>query len=233
MGTEVYSCGGNYELTVIPPIANGFGPFTKSEDIFFDETVPGDAGYDPAAKMFTVTGTGSDIGGTADNFRFVCLEVSGKVTLKANVQLYVGTGHTEWAKAGLMIRDSLEVDSAYGLAMIRSWGRDFGPQWRDYAGNSTASNDGINVPGGTEAGRQNGIIEITRDGTNVGFYYYDASTGKQTETLIQEIPDLTDPIYAGLAVTSRTTGQSSTGIFTDVLLTVNAKPVPVQDWCIY
>ena len=234
VGANVVSTGGDWELTVVPPKSNGFGIFSKSEDIFDTETVAGDAGYDPNTGTYVVIGTGSDIWGTADNFHFLYLQVSGKVTLKANCQLYVGQGDTEWIKLGLMVRDDPDPASAYGFALIRTFSpRDFGPQWRDGLGSSAASDDTLLVPSGTVEGRQNGTIEITRDGTKIGFYYYDAGTGKRVESLVQELSEMADPIYVGLAVTSHSAGNKSTGVFTNVVLTVNDKPVAVENWSLY
>ncbi len=232
-GSSDFATGGNWEVTVVPPKSNGLGIFTQSEDIFSSETVAGDAGYDPNTGTYVVIGTGNDIWGAEDNFHFLYIEVSGKVSLKANCQLFVGGGDTEDTKIGPMVRDEIDPSSSHGLSLIRSWGRDFGPQWRDSFAGESGEDQNLNVPGGTVEGRQNGTIEITRDGTAIGFYYYDAATGKRVETLVHEVAEMTDPIYVGLAVTSHNTGNYSTGVFTNVVLTVNDKPVPVVDWALY
>ncbi|MFB3787450.1 MAG: hypothetical protein ACE15F_13880 [bacterium] len=232
-GSSEFSTGGNWEVTVVPPQSNGFGIFTTHEDVFDNETVEGDAGYDPNTGTYVVIGTGNDIWGAADNFHFLYIEVSGKVSLKANCQLIVGQGHTEDAKAGLMVRDEIDPSSPHGMSIIRSWGRDFGPLWRDAFASESGEDENLNVPGGTVAGRQSGTIEITRDGTSIGYYYYDAATGERVETLVHEVAEMTDPVYVGFAVTSHNAGYYSTGIFTNAVLTVNDKPVPVLDWALY
>lgn len=232
-GSNLFSGGGNWELTIIPQKSNGYGLFTKSEDFFDNETVPGDAGYDPNTGTYVVVGTGDDIWNNLDDFHFLYREVSGKVSLKADCQLFVGQGHTEWVKIGPMVRDDADAASAHGMSMIRTWGRDFGPQWRDAFAEASGEDQNLNVPGGTVEGRQKGTIEITRDGTKIGFYYYDAATGKRVETLVHDVVDMTDPIYVGFAVTSHSLGNYSTGVFTNVLLTVNDKPVAVSEWSLY
>lgn len=232
-GSTVYSGGGDWELTAIPPKSNGYGAFTTSEDVINTESLAGDGGFDPNTGSYVIVGTGDDIGGSADDFHFIYREVSGNVSLKADVQLYVGEGHTEWAKAGLMVRDELDTSSSYGMSIIRSWGRDFAMQYRESYAATTAGNDALNIPGGTVEGQQNGTIEITREGTKLGFYYYDAATGKRVETLVQDIVEMSDPILVGLAVTSYSAGNSSTGVFKNVLLTVDGKPVSVDEWPLY
>jgi hypothetical protein len=205
----------------------------KSADMFDTETVAGDAGYDPNTGTYVVIGTGSDIWGNADNFHYLYREVSGKVTLKVTAQLFVGGGHTEWVKIGPMVRDEADPYSSNGFSMIRTWGRDFGPQWRDIYGDVSGNNEALNIPGGTVAGRQNGTIEITRDGTAIGFYYYDAGTGNRVESLVHNVEEMADPIYIGLAVTSHSAGNYSTGVLYRCLLTIDGKPVSVSDWSLY
>ena len=67
-----------------------------------------------------MTGSGSGIGGIADEFHFVFTEVNGAFTIRASeVFIDPGMGDFDNARAGLMIRDSLTPDSSYGYALIR------------------------------------------------------------------------------------------------------------------
>ncbi len=90
---------------------------------------------------FTVAGSGSDIGGTADAFAYVYEPVSGNCDLRARV-----TGVSSispGARVGVMLRDTLTTDSASALLDVTSGNRlEF--SWRASAGAVTVN---TNFPG--------------------------------------------------------------------------------------
>ena len=64
------------------------------------------AAFAEAAGTITMSGGGTDIWNTADQFRFACKPLIGDGTLIAKVE---SVGNTDpWAKAGVMIRESLD-----------------------------------------------------------------------------------------------------------------------------
>ena len=70
--------------------------------------------YDDASGVYTVTGGGDDnIGGgnLLEDFTFVCLTLTGDGTITARVESI--TQATDTGKAGVMIRNSLDADSAF------------------------------------------------------------------------------------------------------------------------
>ncbi len=73
---------------------------------------PGSASYDPSTKTFSVSGSGENMWLTSDAFHFVWRKVSGDVSLSANIT-FAGSGGNEHRKAILMVRQSLDADSAY------------------------------------------------------------------------------------------------------------------------
>src|SRR5881296_430336 len=76
---------------------------------------PGVAGSTiSVANGFDVTGAGSDIGGTNDQFQFSYQQVAGDFDVKVRVQSL--TPGDPWAKAGLMARESLTGGSRYTAA---------------------------------------------------------------------------------------------------------------------
>lgn len=201
-------------VMVLPGYAQ-IGIFQTGTDI----GTPGAAGsavYDVADKMYTVTGSGADIWGTADNFYYLYNEVSGNFSLKARVYLYVDSGDSTWAKAGPMVRDNLTPGSSFGFAMIRASGQDFGPQWRETQDGSAASDDSKLTGGWDGTAVLEGLVEIERIGKTINYYYYTA--GEEVKTLLhsQNISGLEDPVYAGLAVTSHSAGVTSYAEFTEV-----------------
>ena len=72
----------------------------------------GSVTYDPAAKSYRVTASGENVWGTADAFFFVWKKMSGDVSFSADISFATKTGE-EHKKAVLMIRQSLDADSAY------------------------------------------------------------------------------------------------------------------------
>ena len=72
----------------------------------------GSVEYEAAQKRYTVTGSGENMWGSADAFHFVWKKVSGDVIVSADATL-LGTGGNAHRKAVLVIRQSLDADSAY------------------------------------------------------------------------------------------------------------------------
>ncbi len=85
------------------------------------------------AGTYTMTAGGADIGGTSDQCHFAFKEVSGASTVVAKV-LSVSNTNAD-AKAGVMIRDSLDGDSAGAMVYITPGGA-IALGYRDSAGAS-------------------------------------------------------------------------------------------------
>jgi hypothetical protein len=101
---------------------------------------PGVAGSGTASGgTFTGQGSGTDIWNTSDQFNFIYQSLTGDADIVARV---AGLGNTNgWAKAGVMIRESLNADSSYAFTAITpSNGAVF--QHRSGTGASAASDQG-------------------------------------------------------------------------------------------
>jgi TolB protein len=96
---------------------------------------PGTAGYDPATRTYTITGSGDDMWAASDAFQFVWKKVSGDVALAADIA-FTGAGGEAHRKGVLMIRQSLDADSAYVDAALHGNGLT-SIQARDYQGGQT------------------------------------------------------------------------------------------------
>ncbi len=68
-----------------------------------------------------MTGGGANLWLNTDAFQFVYKRISGDVTLTADIH-FVGQGVEEHRKATLMIRQSLQPDSAYADAALHGDG---------------------------------------------------------------------------------------------------------------
>jgi len=65
---------------------------------------------------YTITATGVDIAGTADEFHFAYVTLAGVGTIEAQV---LSVGNTDqWAKAGVMIRETLDAGSKFAAVYI-------------------------------------------------------------------------------------------------------------------
>jgi RHS repeat-associated protein len=83
---------------------------------------PGQAGtaaYDAATSTFTIEGGGADIWGDADQFYYVYQTMTGDGTITVRV---VSQEDTDWwAKAGLMIRETLDAGSRHAMVAVTPW----------------------------------------------------------------------------------------------------------------
>src|SRR6202795_577165 len=90
---------------------------------------------EPAQGTYTVGGGGETIWSTTDVFHFVWKKVDGDVSLAADIS-FLGKGGNEHRKAVLMVRQSLEADSAYADVALHGNGLT-ALQYRDEKGATT------------------------------------------------------------------------------------------------
>jgi len=157
------------------------------------------------AGTYTMTGSGVDIWGTADEFHFAFKEVSGAAKIIAEV---VSLDNTDpFAKAGVMIRDTLDADSAYvGVFITPENGVRF--QYRNDAGAVTERDfaEGVTAPQWVR-------LERTSGGLIRAYYSADGSSWDRF-SLTQV--SATMPIYVGLAVTSHNAELTCQATFSNV-----------------
>lgn len=72
----------------------------------------GSVDFDAAKQTYTIAGSGENMWSTKDAFQFAWKKVSGDFTLTADIA-FLGKGAQEHRKAVLMVRQSLDADSAY------------------------------------------------------------------------------------------------------------------------
>lgn len=170
---------------------------------------------DKGNGAFTVSGAGSDIWNDSDNFRFVCKRLTGDGSIVVKVESIVNTNG--WAKAGVMIRETLDPTSRFAyLVSTPSQGVSFG--WRTVAG------------GGCNSATQTGLptaqwIKLIRTGNIFTAQYSaegktwsdikDATTGAKVSTTIA----MGGSLYIGLCVTSHNVATTTTAEFTGAATT--------------
>lgn len=96
---------------------------------------PGSAAYDASRRRYTLSGSGENMWFTADAFQFAWKKVTGDVTLTADAS-FVGEDGNAHRKAVLMIRQSLDANSAYADLALHGDGLT-SLQYRDERGVAT------------------------------------------------------------------------------------------------
>jgi hypothetical protein len=152
--------------------------------------------------------SGADIWAEADEFHFAFKQASGASAIVAKVESLDNTD--PFAKAGVMIRDTLDANSRYaGVFVTPDNGVRF--QYRNTAGAITERSfaEGITAPQWVK-------LERTAGGLIRSYYSADGNTWTRFN-LIQVAMQM--PVYAGLAVTSHNAELTCQAEFSNVSLT--------------
>ena len=179
------------------------GSFESHSDVG-DTPKKGSVEYNSSTAEYRITGGGANMWQATDAFHFVWKQISGDVTLTADVH-FIGKGAVEHRKAALIIRQSLEPDAAY--ADVARHGD--GLTSLQYRLTAHATTDEIRSP-------INGPIRIRLERHGDQFTMY---AGNPSEELMASAPVtvvLHDPVYAGLAVCSHDANVLETAVFSNV-----------------
>jgi Tol biopolymer transport system component len=183
--------------------AGDLGLFQNHQDIGITPKA-GTASYNSNSKEYRVTGGGANIWAKADAFQYVYTQLSGDVTITADVH-FEGKGVEEHRKAALMIRQSLAPDAAYADVALHGNGLT-SLQYRDAAGADTKE-----IQSDLKAPIR---IRITRRGNQFTMF-----AGNPLEELKPAGPvtvNLQDPVYVGLAVSAHNADVLETAVFSNV-----------------
>ena len=164
--------------------------------------VTGGASYNNGT--FSVTGGGADIWNTADAFNYAYKTLSGDGQLVARVASVEDTA--SWAKAGVMIRNTLATNSAYALMLV-SAGKGLAFQYRTAAGAS--AQQAVQPPGSAPT-----YVKVVRSGSTISGYT--SSDGTAWTLQAQVTISMNSSVYIGLAVSSHTTAEACTATFDHV-----------------
>jgi regulation of enolase protein 1 (concanavalin A-like superfamily) len=159
-----------------------------------------------AQGTYTVTGSGADIGGTADQFRYVYQPLSGDVDVSVRVASLQGVN--KWTKAGVMVRESLDANARYALALI-SAGHGYTFQWRLDIGGLTNSDSGPKGSAPT-------WVRLVRTGFR--FEAFSSTDGTSWSSMGVETVPMTDPVYVGIGVTSHNASRAATAVFDNLTI---------------
>jgi TolB protein len=184
--------------------SGNLGVFTNSGDVGAP-VKKGSTVYDASTGQYRITGSGANIWAKEDQFQYVWKEMSGNFAITATMQ-FLGQG-AEHRKAGIMLRQSLDSDSAYGDIVIHGNGMP-GIQWRSNQGEITNAFDlPFDGPGKFK-------LKLVRNG--VGLSVSIGKEGAPLKDVARTEVALRNPILAGLVVCSHQADASDTVIFSDV-----------------
>ena len=169
-----------------------------------DDTLPG--------KGCIITGSGSDIWGTTDAFRFGYVPMTGDCTVTARVNSQDATD--PGAKAGVMIRSSLSAGAAHA-SVFETPGNGMVFQYRTTNGGQSGSNTALN-PGTLP----DIWLRVIRSGNKFTAW---TSTDNVNWTIVgTQTISMGTTVYAGLAVTAHNNGLASSALFSTAFVTPGA-----------
>jgi TolB protein len=191
--------------------AADLGIFEGSTDIG-SPSFPGKVAV--ASGTYTVHGGGSNMWFNADALHFVWKKVAGDVSLSAEILIPLATGGDPHRKGVLMVRQSLDADSAYADAALHGDGLT-SLQYRETKGART-----YEIQANT---RQPARLQIEKRGKYVSMSLAGNDgelkpAGGSFRLILEE------PFYVGLGVCAHNDGRLERAVFTNVQLTTNAAP---------
>ncbi|MFN0084119.1 MAG: TolB family protein [Blastocatellia bacterium] len=166
---------------------------------------PGSAEYDASAGSYTIAGGGENMWAVTDGFHFLWKRMSGDVSLAADIKI-LGSGGNAHRKGVLLIRQSLDADSAYADAALHGDGLT-SLQYREVKGGPTREIQS-NVKGPSR-------LRIEKEGD-----YVFMSIAREGEALRPAGGSfrikLTEPFYVGLGVCAHDNNAIEKAVFSNV-----------------
>ena len=167
-----------------------------------------------SSGSFSNTGAGADIEGTADAFHYIYQSISGDVTITARVESLDNTD--PWAKAGVMIRSTLDANSKNVFTGITPSNGITFQNRASSGGNTTATAvSSFSAPYWVRIKREGNVVSSFRSLDGVTW------TQVGTELTIS----LGTDVYIGLGVSSHTTAVLATAVFKNVTVTTSTGTV--------
>lgn len=186
--------------------AQQLGAFEKHADI---GTVlhPGSATFDSRLDTYTLSGSGENMWFGSDNFQFVWKQMSGDLSLTADIR-FVGTGGNNHRKAALLIRQSLASDAVYADVARHGDGLT-SLQYRNTAGDTTHEVEtAANAPERVRIEKRGAFVYVFTGDPGGALHFSGASMRV----------DLTGSFVVGLGVCSHDKDRIEAAIFSNVHL---------------
>ena len=163
------------------------------------------ASYDTSAKTTTVTASGADFSGVADSGAFTYRTVTGDCVFTARVDSQENSNG--WAKAGVMIRETLDANSKGAFACVTpSNGAQFSYRATTGGASSPTPFAGVKAPY---------WVRIIRKGNSIGGYVRSEGGVWQPVGTPKTI-DMNATVYIGLPAASCNNAATSKVVFSNV-----------------
>jgi regulation of enolase protein 1 (concanavalin A-like superfamily) len=173
--------------------------------------IAGSTTYSQSA--YTILAAGADIWSTSDQFHFVYQPITGDVDVVARVASLKNTN--PWAKAGVMIRESLSAGSRHAYALVSASS--------GYAFHRRIDTSGFSNSSGA-AGAAPGWVRLVRTGYQ--FKAFRSADGLTWTSMGTDTIPMSESVYVGLAVTSHTVSAATTAVVDHLTVTALSAPSP-------
>ncbi|MEO8522165.1 MAG: hypothetical protein ABI603_12425, partial [Acidobacteriota bacterium] len=173
--------------------------------------VAGSANYDGSTAIFTVKGAGADVWGTQDALHFVYQSLTGDGSIVARVASVSNTA--AWVKAGVMIRDTLDANSAQAMMLV-SYSKGLAFQRRTAAGGLSTSTSGA-LSGAPY------YVRLDRSGSTISAFQ--SSDGVNWTLVGIDTFSMTATVYVGIGVSSHSTAATATATFDNITATAGSE----------
>ncbi|MEJ2701604.1 MAG: hypothetical protein P8Z79_04110 [Sedimentisphaerales bacterium] len=204
---------GNSEATLTLTAPRDWTVENVAELSLWFHGLPGSVGSfteDPAGT-FTMTGSGADIWGTADQCHFAYKMLTGAGSIIAKVDSVQNTNG--WAKAGVMIRETLDAGSKHAFAAVTP------ANGVAFQGRGTADGDSFST-------NQTGLsapywVKLERTASNT-FTVSHSANGTTWSPVTDATPrsiSMASTVYIGLALTSHDAALTCEAVFSNVATT--------------
>lgn len=175
---------------------------------------PGKVDYDPSKQTYTITGNGENMWFGADALHFLWKKVSGDFSLEADVS-FLGAGQNPHRKACLLVRESLDANSAYADAALHGVGLT-SLQFRDETGANTHEiQSNISAPARLRIEKRGDYVYLFLAPKDQPFEFSGASVRLKFQ----------EPFYVGLGVCSHEKDVSETAVFSNVHLVTDQRHI--------
>jgi regulation of enolase protein 1 (concanavalin A-like superfamily) len=160
-----------------------------------------------------MSGVGTDIWNTQDEFRFVYKPLTGDGSVIARVDSIENTD--VWAKAGVMIRESLDDTSKYAMVMVTAAsGVSFQQRISPGGASTSVTQAGLEAPYWVKLTRAGNTFTAQRSADGVTWEAITADAAASSATI-----SMIGNVYVGLAVTSHNAAAAATAMFSNVATT--------------
>jgi hypothetical protein len=180
----------------------------------------GFAGYDAANQDYTLTGAGTNMWSTGDQFHFTWKKMKGDFILRTRIE-FIGKGAVEHRKAGWMVRPNLDPDAPYA---------DCAKHGNGLTSLQVRRSKGAITQQIVLAITNADVLQFERRGSN--YIFSAAHSGEPFVSATLTNLDLGDDVFAGLFICSHSGDVVEKAVFHDVRIVrpVKAGFVPYKDY---